>query len=77
MNDGLDPMTTEHLPQDLELPHLSDDAVIEIHAFLEHLLRRLESRYFAQFHRYYHHRTQANLFTDATDTASEQNDLPF
>ena len=70
-------MTTKRLPQDLELPHLSDDAVIEIHAFLEHVLRLFESRYFAQFQRYSNHRTQANLFTDATDTASEQNDLPF
>jgi hypothetical protein len=70
-------MTTKHLPQDLELPHLSDDAVIEIHAFLEHLLRLFESRYLAQFQRYYNHRTQANLFADRTDTPSDQHDLPF
>lgn len=62
----------------LRAPVLDDDAVVEIHAFLEELMIRFESRYGAQMHRFYDDRDrrnrdqyELNLFTE-TD-----NDSPF
>jgi len=37
----------------IELPPLSDDAVVQIHRFLEELLGLFESRYHGQIYRYY------------------------
>ena len=37
----------------IELPPLSDDAVVQIHGFLEELLSLFESRYHGQIYRYY------------------------
>lgn len=35
----------------LRAPQLDDEAVVEIHEFLEDLMTRFENRYFAQLHR--------------------------
>jgi hypothetical protein len=45
-------MTPDH-PFVLNLPELSDEAVVAVHSFLQDLLDRFENQYFAQMHRYY------------------------
>ena len=44
-----DLLTTGNIP----MPRLSDDAVIQIHDFIHHVLDRFEARYGDQIHRFY------------------------
>lgn len=47
---------------DIELPHLSDDAVVQIHDFIYYCLELFELRYGDQIHRYYQQdRSRDNL----------------
>jgi hypothetical protein len=43
------------------MPELSDDAVVQIHDFIEHFLDLFEARYGDQIHRYYDDRSAHNL----------------
>ena len=44
----------DHLvPGDIQMPRLSDDAVIQIHDFIHHVLDLFEARYGDQIHRFY------------------------
>jgi hypothetical protein len=44
----------------LRAPQLDDAAVVEIHAFLEDLMLRFESRYGPQMRRFYNERDRRN-----------------
>ena len=43
------------------MPRLSDDAVFEIHNFIEHVLDLFEARYGDQLHRFYEDRAAHNM----------------
>jgi hypothetical protein len=45
-------MTDDH-PFVLNLPELSDEAIVALHSFFQDVLDRFENQYFAQMHRYY------------------------
>ena len=71
-------MPRKHGRIHLRAPVLDLDAVVEIHAFLEELMTRFESRYGAQMRRFHDDRDrrnrdqyELNLFTKI------DNDLPF
>lgn len=44
----------------IEMPELSDEAVIGIHQFLEEIREAFESHYFYQMQRYYRQHHRAN-----------------
>jgi hypothetical protein len=49
-----DPLATDHpTPGNIPMPRLSDDAVIQIHDFIHHVLDQFEARYGDQIHRFY------------------------
>lgn len=57
-------MNDEHHHRDsaeIALPRLSDDAVVEIHDFIEQLLALFESRYAAQIRRFYDGLSEHNM----------------
>jgi hypothetical protein len=65
------PMACAAIP----MPRLSDDAVIQIHDFIHHLLDLFEARYGEQIHRFY-----ADLGSDRLiepDSNSGLDDPPF
>ena len=45
----------------LPMPRLSDDAVVQIHDFIEHFLDLFEACYGDQIHRYYEDRSEHNV----------------
>jgi len=49
MNSHLDHL----IPGEIPMPRLSDDAVIQIHDFIHHVLDLFEARYGDQIHRFY------------------------
>lgn len=57
----------------IELPPLSDDAVVQIHRFLEELLGLFESRYHGQIYRYYEAMSASSI---NEQHATHQNDEP-
>jgi len=47
-------LAADHLdPAAIPLPRLSDDAVVQIHDFIHHVLDVFEARYGDQIHRFY------------------------
>ncbi len=66
----------DHLvPADIQIPRLSDDAVIQIHDFIHHVLDLFEARYGDQIHRFYQ-----DLCGDSMadpDTNVDLDDPPF
>ena len=66
----------DHTPSsEIDLPLLSDEAVVEIQNFLYDVLTTFESRYGIQIHRYYEDRSQHNLIN--TDRNLPADDPPF
>lgn len=59
----------------IELPPLSDDAVVQIHGFLEELLSLFESRYHGQIYRYYEAMSASSL--DEQRAAHHSDEPPF
>ena len=59
MNSTSDPTSTDATSADLlatgniPMPRLSDDAVVQIHDFIHHVLDLFEARYGDQIHRFY------------------------
>ena len=59
MNSSPDPTATDAASPDLlataniPMPRLSDDAVVQIHDFIHHVLDLFEARYGDQIHRFY------------------------
>jgi len=68
---GPDTLTTGDIP----MPRLSDDAVVQIHDFIHHVLDLFETRYGDQIHRFYEDLYSDCLIEpDNTETAA---DPPF
>ena len=57
------------------MPRLSDDAVFEIHNFIEHVLDLFEARYGDQLHRFYEDRAAHNMIE--TRPLNDPDDPPF
>ncbi len=51
----------DHATADIPMPRLCDDAVVQIHNFIEHFLDLFEARYGDQIHRYYEGRSAHNI----------------
>ncbi len=58
MNSSSDPTPSASIP----MPQLNDDAVVQIHDFIHHVLDLFEARYGDQLHRFY-----GDLFDDGAD----------
>ena len=76
MNSTPDPLATNPLiPDSIPMPRLSDDAVVQIHDFIHHVLDLFEARYGDQIHRFYEDLCSDCLIEpDNTETAA---DPPF
>ena len=81
MNSSSDPTCTDAASPDLlatgniPMPRLSDDAVVQIHDFIHHVLDLFEARYGDQIHRFYE-----DLCSDCLidpDSTENGGDLPF
>ena len=60
---------------DIPMPPLSDDAVVQIHDFIAHVLDLFEARYGDQIHCYYDDRSAHNMIR--ADTPPNIDDPPF
>ena len=60
---------------DIPMPRLSDDAVVQIHDFIEHVLDLFEARYGDQLHRFYEDRPAYNMIE--TGPLNDTDDPPF
>ena len=58
----------------IPMPRLSDDAVVQIHDFIYHLLDLFEARYGDQIHRYYAELSEHSMMPD---TLPDIDDPPF
>ena len=74
-------MNTDHqdphaypYPYPITLPTLSDEAVVEIRNFIEHVLDQFDSYYAAQVHRFYEDRAEHNMVRTTPPAAT---DPPF
>jgi len=62
MNSTTERLAADHLdPGAITMPRLSDDAVIQIHDFIHHMLDLFEARYGDQIHRFYQDLSSDNL----------------
>ena len=59
----------------IPMPHLNDDAAVQIHNFIEHFLDLFEARYGNQIHRYYEDRSAHNIV--GADPIADIDDPPF
>ena len=59
----------------IPMPRLSDDAVVQIHDFIEHFLDLFEARYGDQIHRFYEDRSAHNIV--GCEPISDIDDPPF
>lgn len=67
--------TDHHNPAAFAPPRLSDDAVIQIHDFIHHVLDLFESCYGDQIHRFYQDLSGHSLIEPDTDM--DLDDPPF
>ncbi|MDP1649899.1 MAG: hypothetical protein Q8M01_17090 [Rubrivivax sp.] len=81
MNSSANPSSTDTARADIvaagniPMPRLSDDAVVQIHDFIHHVLDLFEARYGDQIHRFY-----ADLCGDSlidSDSGLNLDDPPF
>ena len=63
--------TCHSSPEGFTPPRLSDDAVIQIHDFIHHILDQFEARYGDQIHRFYQ-----DLGSDALTEPQTHHDTP-
>jgi len=71
-------MQTDHnhpATADIPLPRLSDDAVVQVHDFINHFLDLFEARYGDQIHRYYDDRTEHSMIDPEPPPTTD--DPPF
>jgi hypothetical protein len=61
----------------IELPPLNDEAVAQIHSFLEELLSLFESRYYGQIHRHHETLSGRDILRHSPDQDHDHNDPPF
>ena len=71
MNNAANPPSAD----ELRLPRLSDDAVVEIHRFLEQIFDLFEARYGGQITRFYDSMSRDNLLH--SDDDPQPGDPPF
>jgi hypothetical protein len=60
---------------EMPMPRLSDDAVVQIHDFIHHVLDLFEARYGDQIHRFYEDLCSDSMIE--TDTTRTGTDPPF
>lgn len=60
---------------DIPMPRLSDDAVVQIHDFIHHVLDLFEARYGDQIHRFYEDLCSDSLID--SDSGLNLDDPPF
>lgn len=60
---------------DIPMPRLSDDAVVQIHDFIHHVLDLFEARYGDQIHRFYEELARDSLID--SDSPLNLDDPPF
>ena len=65
----------QHAAAELQLPRLSDDAVVQIHDFLEVILALFENRYGDQIRRFYDDLSEHNMI--AAEAPGSIDDPPF
>lgn len=65
----------DHDTAPIPLPRLSDDAAVQIHDFIHHVLDLFEARYGDQIHRYYDERSVHNMIQ--SDPSPDTDDPPF
>ena len=70
-------MRPDSNPVEICLPSICDEAVVEIHDFLNDFLRVFESHYGAQIHRFYENRSYQNLVHPNPQTRPPEDDPPF
>ncbi len=70
-------MRPDAYPVEICLPPICDEAVVEIHDFLNDFLRLFESHYGAQIHRFYEDRSYKNLVHPNPRTRPPDDDPPF
>ena len=70
-------MRTDSTPVEIRLPPISDEAVVEIHDFLNDFLRLFESHYSGQIHRFYADRSFDTLVHPHPHTRPRDDDPPF
>jgi len=76
MNSKLEPSAANHLIAGaIPMPRLSDDAVVQIHDFIHHVLDLFEARYGDQIHRFYQDLNSDNLLEP--DSSADLFDPPF
>ena len=71
MNSTTDPMATANIP----MPRLSDDAVVQIHDFIHHVLDLFEARYGDPLRRFYEDLCVDCMFEP--DTKHTEHHSPF
>ena len=69
-------MTSDSTPLERDLSHLSDEAIVEIHTFLEDILRHFESRYAGEIHRFYEARSFQNIGLRRAPISDDNDDDP-
>ena len=69
-------LAADHLdPAAIPLPRLSDDAVVQIHDFIHHVLDLFEARYGDQIHRFYE--DLCGTYSCGSDDNLDLSDPPF
>ena len=66
----------DHDTAPIPLPQLSDDAAVQIHDFIYHVLDLFEARYGDQIHRYYEEERSAHNMI-RSDPLPDTDDPPF
>ena len=69
-------MRPESYPVTINLPPISDEAVVEIYDVLTEFVRLFESHYFGQIHRFYENRSFDNLVHPDPDRSAHDSDPP-
>lgn len=67
-------MDSDPLYHDIPMPHLSDDAAVEILDFLQAIILNFETHYGGEIHRYYEQRSRHNIIQP---DPPEPTDPPF
>ncbi len=61
----------------IALPTLSDEAVVEIRNFIEHVLDQFDIHYAAQVRRFYEDRAEHHMVRPTPPAADDDNNPPF
>jgi hypothetical protein len=70
-------MRPESCSAKIRLPHLSDEAAVEIRDFLYDFIERFESHYGAKIHRFYEDRSAHNIVQYHPSDHAPDDDPPF